>query len=38
MKSISSEKPNIHYENTLPGVFVRLINRFTEEVLTDGRS
>ena len=30
------QKPTIIYENTVVGVFVRRINRFTAEVLIDG--
>ena len=31
------QKPKIIYENTVPGNFVRRINRFTAEVLIDGK-
>lgn len=30
-------KPMIQYENTLPGVFVRRVNRFVAEVMIDGK-
>ena len=30
-------KPIIQYENTVPGVFVRRVNRFVAEVLIDGK-
>ena len=30
------QKPTIIYENTVTGIFVRRINRFTAEVLIDG--
>ena len=29
--------PIIHYENTVPGVFVRRVNRFVAEVRIDGK-
>ena len=31
------QKPTIVYENTVAGTFVRRINRFTAEVLIDGK-
>ena len=31
-------KSMIHYENTVPGIFVRRVNRFVAEVLTDGKT
>ncbi len=31
-------KPFIQYENTVPGIFVRRINRFVAEVLIDGKA
>ena len=30
-------KPIIQYENTVPGIFVKRINRFTAAVLIDGK-
>ena len=30
-------KPTLQYENTVPGVFMRRINRFAAEVLVDGK-
>ena len=36
LRSISN--PVIHYENTVPAVFVRRINRFVAEVLLDGKT
>ena len=30
-------RPLIQYENTVPGIFVRRINRFVAEVLIDGK-
>ena len=33
---MSKQKPFIQYENTVPGTFVRRINRFVAEVLIDG--
>ena len=34
------KKPNsiIRYENTIPAVFVRRVNRFVAEVLVEGRT
>ena len=34
---MSKPKPFIQYENTVPGTFVRRINRFVAEVLIDGK-
>ena len=34
---MSKQKPIIQYENTVPGTFVRRINRFVAEVLIDGK-
>ena len=31
-------KPMIRYENTVPGTFVKRINRFAAEVLVDGKT
>lgn len=31
-------KPIIQYENTVPGIFVRRVNRFVAEVLIDGKT
>jgi len=33
---MSRSKPTIHYENTVPAVFVRRVNRFVAEVMIDG--
>ena len=35
---MSRPKPTIHYENTVPAVFVRRVNRFVAEVLIDGNT
>lgn len=35
---MSRFKPFIQYENTVPGIFVRRINRFVAEVLIDGKA
>jgi len=35
---VAKAKPTIIYENTVAATFVRRINRFTAEVLTDGQS
>ena len=35
---MSRPKPMIQYENTVPGVFVRRMNRFIAEVLIDGNT
>ena len=35
---MSTSKPFIQYENTVPGTFVRRINRFVAEVLIDGKA
>ena len=34
---MKNTKPTIQYENTLPGVFVRRVNRFVAEVMIDGK-
>ena len=34
----SGTKPTIQYEHTVPGVFVRRVNRFVAEVLIDGKN
>lgn len=34
---MARQKPFIFYENTVPGIFVRRLNRFTAEVLIDGQ-
>lgn len=34
---MARQKPIIFYENTVPGIFVRRLNRFTAEVLIDGQ-
>ena len=34
---MSRPKPMIQYENTVPGTFVRRVNRFVAEVLIDGK-
>ena len=34
----SGTKPMIKYKNTVPGVFVRRVNRFVAEVLIDGKT
>ena len=35
---MSRPKPAIHYENTVPAIFVRRVNRFVAEVLIDGNT
>ena len=35
---MSISKPMIQYENTVPGIFVRRVNRFVAEVLIDGNT
>ena len=35
---MSRPKPTIHYENTVPAIFVRRENRFVAEVLIDGNT
>ena len=35
---MSRRKPAIHYENTVPAIFVRRVNRFVAEVLIDGNT
>ena len=35
---MSKPKPFIRYENTVPGIFIRRINRFVAEVLIDGNA
>ena len=35
---MSRPKPTIHYENTVPAIFVRRVNRFVAEVLIDGNT
>lgn len=37
-ETLSRLKPFIQYENTVPGIFVRRINRFVAEVLIDGKA
>ena len=32
---MAKPKPTIRYENTVPGIFVRRVNRFVAEVLVD---
>jgi sugar fermentation stimulation protein A len=34
----SRTKPMIQYEHTVPGIFVRRVNRFVAEVLIDGKN
>ena len=34
----SGPKPTVHYENTVPGIFVRRVNRFVAEVQTGGKT
>ena len=34
---MKNTKPIIQYKNTLPGVFVRRVNRFVAEVMIDGK-
>lgn len=36
--TLSKPKPFIRYENTVPGIFVRRINRFAAVVLIDGKA
>ena len=35
---MSRPKPTIQYENTVPAIFVRRVNRFVAEVLIDGNT
>lgn len=35
---MSRPRPTIHYENTVPAIFVRRVNRFVAEVLIDGNT
>ena len=35
---MNRQKPMVQYENTVPGIFVRRINRFVAEVLIDGNA
>ena len=35
---MTSTQPTIRYENTVPGTFVRRLNRFVAEVLIDGKT
>ena len=37
-EKMSRTEPFIHYENTIPGVFIRRVNRFVAEVLIEGNA
>ena len=37
-EKMSRTEPFIHYENTIPGVFIRRVNRFAAEVLIEGNA